>query len=209
MPNTVIETNFYRLYSRGVTFKARLDGTSVPIPITPAYLNAMNFIAGVKSIKGPKMGRAAPVDMEELNAGTLSSLTSPGLNDTLGTAVTQEMFWYKVKAPNTKDYGPVELTLNMTSIDFGALTKWYERDRVFPWAILIPMKASTDEPPNTVCMFFGFGFVKSLKPTIKKSELVTVDASIQPSNGVGFISTCLPLSALSRVWQNFISGGVC
>lgn len=210
MPDPIIESYFYRMYSKGVTFSARLDGTAVPSVITTTYLNAFNFIAGVKSIKGPKLGRTGVVDLNELNNGNLSRvLTSPAANSPLGTTVTQEMFWYKTKAPGDKTYGPIELSLNMNSAQFGYLTRWYERDQYFPWAIRIPAIPDASVPPNTICMFFGIGGMKSLKPSIKNGQLVTVEASVQPTHGVGFISTCIPLNDLARVWQNFIGAPVC
>ncbi len=203
----VIEDNFYRSYSKGVTFYVRTDGVAVPSPITTVWLAAMTKIVGLQSVKGPKLGRTT-VELAELDQAPPTSVApSPVPTEgVLTPALTQEMFWWKTKAPGEKDYGPVSVTLNMTSEIFDILTKWYEKDRVFPWALQIPAKANGG---NTICMFFGQGFVSELKATAKMGALVQVDLSVQPAFGVGYISTCIPLSALARVWQNFIGSAAC
>lgn len=218
MPQPVIESTLFRVNSKGTKFAARLDGTAPPSPMTMAYLQGFNFVSGVKTIKGPKMGRNK-IDMTELNNGQLSTaLFSELPTDPLGstsTVVTQEMYFYKVRAPGTKVYGPVELALNMTSFGYDTLMRWFERSRMFPWVTLIrtavtPAQAATppipDPPPS---FMFGYGYVKSLGPKTVKGELVTADVSIQPSHGVGFLSVCTDISTLVRVWKNFIPYSGC
>ncbi len=208
----VVDQVYKRIYSKGAGFWLNYGGSSIPSVITEAYLSTFTKIAGVKTIKGPKMGRDT-VDLQELDQ-VPPLLTSPNFttsqNNLVVPAETREQYFNKVKAPGDKDYGPIALTINMTNTMFQVLSSLQERDIPFPYFINLRSSGTTFATLRTSrTIFFGFGFVQTLGFDVQPSELVQVSCSVQPSFGVGFASVCTSLAQMARVWQNFLEVPSC
>ena len=204
-----VEDIFNRSYSKGAKLFWKTTGPiSVPSPITEPYIAAMTAIAGVKTIKGPKLGRDK-VEMAELDQAPSALTTGDplGVTNLLTTpAETREMYFNKVKAPGDKDVGPIVMTLNLTHPQYGQLHSAYVRDVTFVWLINLRVKAVG---ANTRCFFLGFGFISELSEDVQPASLVTVSCSIQPMFGVGYLSACNNLTVLTRSFYNFIPTASC
>lgn len=204
-----VEDIFRRSYSKGARLLLNTGGpVAIPTPITEAFINTMKVVAGVKTIKGPKLGRDK-VEMNELDQVPPGLTTADPLGSTdLLTVPTQtrEMYFNKVKAPGDKDVGPVVLTLNLTHQQYGVLHSLYTRDLPFAWLINLRVKQIGS---NTRAFFCGFGFISELSEDIQPSALVTVSCNIQPMFGVGYLSACKSLSALTRSFGNYIPNPTC
>lgn len=211
-----VEDIFHRTYSKGARLLINSGPpVSVPTPITETYINAMRVVAGVKSIKGPKLGRDK-VDMNELDQAPagLSSGDPLGTEDLTKLPLqTQEMYFNKVKAPGDKDVGPVVTSLNLTHQQYGVLHNLYTRDLPFVWLINLRVKPITTGAvtpvTNSRCFFIGFGFISELSEDIQPSALITVACSIQPMFGVGYLSACKSLTDLTRNFANYIPNPTC
>lgn len=207
----VVEDVFSRTYSKGAQLFIQQTGPAAfPSPLTEAYILAMQAVAGVKTIKGPKMGRDK-VELQELDqsppSGPSTADLTTAVDFTTTPADTREQYYNKVKAPGDKDMGPVVTALNMTKQQYAILHRLYVNDIPFPWLINLKVKAVAGG--GTRCFFLGYGFITDLSMDIQPSALVQASCSIQPAYGIGYISACRALSSLTRVFNNFIPVPAC
>lgn len=202
----VVEDVFRRAYSKGARLfidRAAYSAGAQPA-VTETYLNGLQSVAGVKSIKGPKMGRdkVEMMELDQVPAGVDSAdLFTANADLTATPTQTREMYFNKVKAPGDKDIGPINLALNMTRQMYGILHQLYVRDIVFPWVINL---RTAPNGANTRCFWIGYGFIGELTKDIQPSAIVQVTCNIQTSFGVGFMSTCRSITSLTRAFGNFM-----
>lgn len=217
---SVVESVFSRVYSKGARLFVDTTNAANSPTIDEAYLAGLPAIAGVITMKGPKMGRDV-VDMNELDQipphvrGLTADIAGTPLTlDRATTPVeTPEMYFNKVKAPGDKDIGPIALSMNMTRVYYGKLHQMYIRDVAFLWVINLRVRATVaaavGNPINTRCFFIGYGYVSELSMDIQPSALVKVSCSIQPMFGVGFLSACKSVSSLKDHYVNHLTTPVC
>lgn len=217
---SVVENVFSRVYSKGARLFVDTNSLAATTLINETYIATLPAVAGVKSIKGPKMGRDV-IDMNELDqvppglVGTTADLatSSPGINLATTPTETPEMYYNKIKAPGDKDIGPLVLSLNMTRVWYGKLHQLYIRDIAFLWLINLRTKPITPAGGgggvNSRCFFIGFGFISELSMDVQSSALVTASCSIQPLFGVSFLSNCNSLSTLSNEYVNKLTAPAC
>lgn len=217
---SVVESVFSRVYSKGARLFVDTTNAASNPTIDEAYLGSLPAIAGVISMKGPKMGRDV-MDMNELDQipphvrGVTVDLggTPLTLDRAASPVETQEMYFNKVKAPGDKDIGPIVLSMNMTRVQYGKLHQMYIRDIVFLWLINLRVRPTVSvavgAPVNTRCFFIGYGYVSELSMDIQPSALVKVSCSIQPNFGVGFLSACKSLTSLRDHYINYLTAPAC
>lgn len=213
---SVVENVFSRVYSKGARLFIDTMSNSATTLVNEAYIAGLPAVAGVKSIKGPKMGRDV-IDMNELDqvppglVGTTADLGTAGVNLATTPVETPEMYYNKIKAPGDKDIGPLVLSLNMTRAWYGKLHQMYVRDAPFLWLINLRTKPITPAalPANTRCFFIGFGYVSELSLDSQPSALVTASCSLQPMFGVTFLSNCNDLTTLANEYVNHLIQPAC
>jgi len=212
----VVENVFSRVYSKGARlFLDSMTNASTNV-VNEAYIAALPAVAGVKSIKGPKMGRDV-VDMSELDQvppgllGTTADIGVAGTNLATTPVETAEMYYNKIKAPGDKDIGPLVLSLNMTRAWYGKLHQLYVRDAPFLWLINLRTRPVTPAaaPVNSRCFFIGFGYVSELSLDSEPNALVTASCSLQPMFGVTFLSNCNSITTLSNEYVNHLIQPAC
>jgi hypothetical protein len=124
-----------------------------------ASLSTFVRCAGVVGIGGPQRGRAN-VDATELD-------TSP---DVLPSGETEEMYFYKLNQPGTKEIQAVPIDLNKDDAQMDILDEMYDKDEVGGFEIRLRSGA----------IYGGLGYIETIGADFQSDQMVKTPITIMP-----------------------------